>query len=457
MEDAIARGGAGTQVVGQAFIVDATRYGYHAVLWSGSPASGYSLIDLAPAGADWMSDAIGTTGTQQVGNAEFNNVNHAGLWHGTAASWVDLNPTGAASSNLVGFSDTQQVGSATFSNATHAGRWNGTAGSWVDLNPAGATGSVANAVAGTQQVGQATFANGKHAGLWNGTAASWVDLNPAGATESDAQFTSGTQELGYAKFGSNNHAGLWNGTATSWVDLNPAGATSSQVNGTSGTQQVGQATFGSVTHAGLWNGTASSWVDLNPSGATTSVVDAVYGTTQVGYAKFSDGETCPVLAAAPPPRGSPLRSPTTRTAATGTKGALPNLQASGPTVHISTLPGTPLAGNTSPPCNTRTQSSGRTRSLVDFSGDYNGDGMVDAADYSVWRDHLGQTFALPNRGTANTGPISAADYDVWKSNFGNHAGSGAGAAVGAPEPTSVTILLIGVAILWGRRQWPDRS
>ena len=29
-------------------------------------------------------------------------------------------------------------------------------------------------------------------------------------------------------------------------------------------------------------------------------------------------------------------------------------------------------------------------------GDYNDNGIVDAADYTVWRDHLGQSFALSN-------------------------------------------------------------
>jgi dienelactone hydrolase len=45
-------------------------------------------------------------------------------------------------------------------------------------------------------------------------------------------------------------------------------------------------------------------------------------------------------------------------------------------------------------------------SLLD--GDYNGDGTVDTADYTVWRDGLGTTF-------------TQADYDVWKDNFGNTA------------------------------------
>jgi hypothetical protein len=83
-------------------------------------------------------------------------------------------------------------------------------------------------------------------------------------------------------------------------------------------------------------------------------------------------------------------------------------------------------------------------------GDYNSNGIVDAADYTVWRDHLGQTFALPNRSSANTGPISTADYDVWKSNFGNHSGSGASA--GVPEPSTLLMLLVGMMTLCCRRR-----
>jgi autotransporter-associated beta strand protein len=80
-------------------------------------------------------------------------------------------------------------------------------------------------------------------------------------------------------------------------------------------------------------------------------------------------------------------------------------------------------------------------------GDYNNNGIVDAADYTVWRDHLGQTFALLNRSAANTGLISTADYDVWKSDFGNHSGSGAGATAGVPEPPSLLLIAIGFSLL----------
>jgi hypothetical protein len=36
------------------------------------------------------SELIATSGTQQVGDAVFNGIAHAGLWSGTAGSWEDL-------------------------------------------------------------------------------------------------------------------------------------------------------------------------------------------------------------------------------------------------------------------------------------------------------------------------------------------------------------------------------
>ena len=86
-------------------------------------------------------------------------------------------------------------------------------------------------------------------------------------------------------------------------------------------------------------------------------------------------------------------------------------------------------------------------------GDYNGNGVVDAADYVVWRDHLGQVFALQNRDPANgAGAISAADYSSWRSHFGA-SGSGAAVAVSGsvPEPSSSLLVLLGVGGLIMRR------
>ena len=83
-------------------------------------------------------------------------------------------------------------------------------------------------------------------------------------------------------------------------------------------------------------------------------------------------------------------------------------------------------------------------------GDYNDDGFVDAADYVVWRNTLGQT--VPNYGQLNAafgsgadgdgdGVITAADYDVWRARFGETASGASLPAAGVPEPTSLVLAL----------------
>jgi hypothetical protein len=146
---------------------------------------------------------------------------HAGLWTGTAASWVDLNPDGYVNSVAWGVSGNTQVGHAVLGGSEHAGLWTGTAASWFDLHPTGYDGSLAFAVSGNTQVGCAVLGGPTHAGLWNGTAATWVDLNPSGYDNSVACAVSGNTQVGYAYTAGlgNNRAGLWTGTAASWVDL----------------------------------------------------------------------------------------------------------------------------------------------------------------------------------------------------------------------------------------------
>ena len=86
-------------------------------------------------------------------------------------------------------------------------------------------------------------------------------------------------------------------------------------------------------------------------------------------------------------------------------------------------------------------------------GDYNQNNVVDAADYTVWRNHLGQTFNLPNRDLANGGPISTADYTSWKTRFGNTSGAGGlSASTGVPEPSAALLLLMGMFGLAARRR-----
>jgi hypothetical protein len=78
---------------------------------------------------------LGISGSQQVGYAGDDLfLQHAGLWSGTAASFLDLNPLGASQSGALGISGSQQAGYADIGGATHAGLWSGTAASFVDLH-----------------------------------------------------------------------------------------------------------------------------------------------------------------------------------------------------------------------------------------------------------------------------------------------------------------------------------
>ncbi|MCA9240831.1 MAG: fibronectin type III domain-containing protein [Planctomycetales bacterium] len=53
------------------------------------------------------------------------------------------------------------------------------------------------------------------------------------------------------------------------------------------------------------------------------------------------------------------------------------------------------------------------------SGDFNDDGFVDAADYTVWRDQLGQSVPQGSGADANfDGLVDAADYQVWREQYG---------------------------------------
>jgi hypothetical protein len=78
------------------------------------------------------------------------------------------------------------------------------------------------------------------------------------------------------------------------------------------------------------------------------------------------------------------------------------------------------------------------------AGDYNQNGVVDAADYVVWRDRLGAG-SLPNEGGISPGAVDTADYNFWRSRFGATSGAGAGSAVGVravPEPTTWAFIVI---------------
>jgi 3-keto-disaccharide hydrolase/Dockerin type I domain len=95
-------------------------------------------------------------------------------------------------------------------------------------------------------------------------------------------------------------------------------------------------------------------------------------------------------------------------------------------------------------------------------GDYNADGVVDAADYVVWRQTLNQTVSLPGEGADGdlNGVVGATDYPIWASNFGrslNPGGHAFGQSAG-PEPGGLCLAtLAGLALACACRRWVPRA
>jgi hypothetical protein len=86
-----------------------------------------------------------------------------------------------------------------------------------------------------------------------------------------------------------------------------------------------------------------------------------------------------------------------------------------------------------------------------LAGDYNGNKVVDAGDYALWRKTLGQTgHGLAADGNGDD-QVDLADRAVWRSHFGESANLGAATgslsnAISIPEPASALLLILGAAL-----------
>jgi cytochrome c peroxidase len=85
--------------------------------------------------------------------------------------------------------------------------------------------------------------------------------------------------------------------------------------------------------------------------------------------------------------------------------------------------------------------------FVTLPGDYSGDGVVDSADYVVWRNSVGDTTSLIADGNGDL-VVNDLDYDVLRQNYGRTwlslaTGSGGGSAVPEPSSAMLAVTLIG--------------
>jgi hypothetical protein len=90
--------------------------------------------------------------------------------------------------------------------------------------------------------------------------------------------------------------------------------------------------------------------------------------------------------------------------------------------------------------------------VLPLAGDYNRDGLVDAADYTVWRDSLGEFVANYNAADGDgNGRINDGDYALWKANFGGPPAGTASLSDGVPEPATLGLLNLAWALVLMRR------
>jgi len=91
---------------------------------------------------------------------------------------------------------------------------------------------------------------------------------------------------------------------------------------------------------------------------------------------------------------------------------------------------------------------------IGLAGDFNGDGIVDAADFTVWQDNLGagDESSLFGNGDGLNG-VDAGDLALWQANFGmaSEASGGGSANVVVPEPDGmVWWMMAGLILLRSR-------
>ncbi len=223
------------QGVHQGVVVGHSRFGnsVQAGRWTTGTATSWSALSPGRTATGVFDDQI--AGVQA-------SPDRALLWNTTLGTWEYLHPPGTFDSYVTATQGTAQVGHGRVSSGAgmRAYLWHGSAASVVDLTPAGAVHAWAYGMSDAQQVGAVNFGGGSEAGYWTGSAASWVSLAPAAASNSWAADAAGGYQVGSAYitppsgWGTMQVAALWNGTPESFVDLHsflPSGYAASRALG----------------------------------------------------------------------------------------------------------------------------------------------------------------------------------------------------------------------------------
>ena len=265
----------------------------------------WTVTSLHPGYAD-ASVAYDVEGDVQVGSAtfdtpEYNAIQHPMIWHGSAATGINVTPPDSQGGAISAISGDALVGwwwrpiqcyvghqwvTCYFMRAC---KWdlNGnhsypTATGWeyhsmADTDGSWHVGSVSN----DDDVGNYFT----HAYVWREPNFSPLDLHPAGVSKSGLTAIDGEHQYGWINTpypGPVPHAAMWSGTPGSFVDLHPAGAARSGITGAADGQQVGTINWSTDVEAVMWSGSPETLVHLNPTGAARSEVNACAQGLQVG-------------------------------------------------------------------------------------------------------------------------------------------------------------------------------